>query len=462
MNDQISSHSGCRLSVNGNFTHKYTEKVTHLDEANPGTSLIFTLAERVGCLSDTLKLFKDAGINLTHIEARPSKRGMGYYDFLVITERNAHALESVIRDLNSIGSEPLVLTERNSTGELNEVDDIPWFPKSIKELDHFANRILSYGAELDADHPGFKDPEYRERRIQCAQIAFNYKHGQPIPRIEYTEEEIETWGIMFDHLTSLYPTHACREYNHVFPLMVEHCGYRRDNIPQLQDVSDYLKSCTGFTLRPVAGLLSSRDFLAGLAFRVFHSTQYIRHKSLPFYTPEPDVCHELMGHAPLFADAEFAQFAQEIGLASLGVSDEDVKQLATCFWFTVEFGLCKQDGALRAYGAGLLSSYGELQYCIGDKPERLPFEPEKVAATPYPITEYQPTYFVSESFESAKAKLRKFAASLKRPFTVHYDPYTQTIDVIDSLDTAQKVIGNIQSDLSVVQDAFKKLSLKTH
>nr|CAD7427970.1 unnamed protein product [Timema monikensis] len=302
--------------------------------------------------------------------------------------------------------------------------------------------------------------------------------GEPLPHVNYTQEETDTWGQVFRKLTKLYPSHACREHNHVFPLLIENCGYRENNIPQLEDISNFLKvnpkqgseerrqpddlllsvvDSTGFTLRPVAGLLSSRDFLAGLAFRVFHSTQYIRHPSCPLYTPEPDVCHELLGHVPLLADPAFAQFSQEIGLASLGAPDDYIEKLATCYWFTVEFGLCTQDDQVKAYGAGLLSSFGELQYCLSDKPERRVFDPIKTSLQKYPITEYQPVYYVAESFEDAKEKLIKYAQTIPRHFGVRYNAYTQSIELLDSKPQIEGLVQNITQEMQILLDALRKL-----
>uniref|UniRef100_A0A8C5SHK1 phenylalanine 4-monooxygenase n=1 Tax=Laticauda laticaudata TaxID=8630 RepID=A0A8C5SHK1_LATLA len=351
-----------------------------------------------------------------------------YEFFINLESKNISALPDIIKTLRDD-----IRAKVHELSREKRKDAVPWFPRSIQELDRFANQILSYGAELDADHPGFKDPVYRDRRKEFADIAYNYRHGQPIPRVTYTEEEKKTWGIVFRELKTLYPTHACYEHNHVFPLLEKYCGYQEDNIPQLEDVSNFLRSCTGFRLRPVAGLLSSRDFLGGLAFRVFHSTQYIRHSSKPMYTPEPDVCHELLGHVPLFADPSFAQFSQEIGLASLGAPDDYIEKLATVYWFTVEFGLCKEGNAVKAYGAGLLSSYGELQYSLSDKPVTESLILEKTAIQKYPVTEFQPIYYIAESFEDAKQKLRKYASMISRPFSVRYNPYTERIEVLDNI-----------------------------
>jgi len=414
-------------------------------------NMIFSLTEAVGALAEALKIFKENNVNLLHIESRSSVRVPGY-EFMVEIDSSVGDIEGAIKSLQDQSSYFKVIT-RNIA---DNPEAVPWFPRKIQDLDRFANQILSYGSELDSDHPGFTDPVYRARRKEFADIAFFYKHGQQIPKVDYTDKEKETWKTVYKNLKKLYKTHACYEHNHVFPLLEENCGYSEDSIPQLQNVSDFLKSVTGFQLRPVAGLLSSRDFLAGLAFRVFHSTQYIRHHSTPMYTPEPDICHELLGHVPLFADPAFAQFSQEIGLASLGASEEFIQKLATCYWFTVEFGITRQNGELKAYGAGLLSSFGELEWALSGKPELKSFEPEKTGVTKYPITQHQPLYYVTESFEDAKQKMIDFSATIPRPFGVRYNAYTQAIEILDSKRQIQKLITDINYEIRNLIDAFNK------
>ncbi|KAI1291017.1 Tryptophan 5-hydroxylase 1 [Halotydeus destructor] len=313
-------------------------------------AVIFSLHNQVGGLVRALRVFQELGINVLHIESRKSRRRDSEYEIYVNIdcedkskmanlvhhlrhEVNGCTLEEFDRSqrrslVDSPKQKKLLLTQASVENEML-LDGMPWFPKHVAELDITSNRVLMYGSELDADHPGFKDPVYRERRKYFVGMAMNYKHGEPIPRADYTQEEISTWSVIYAKLTKLYTKHACAEFNDNFKSLEIYCGYRENNIPQLEDISRYLKAKTGFTLRPVAGYLSSRDFLAGLAFRVFHCTQYIRHSSDPFYTPEPDCCHEILGHMPLLADMSFSQFSQEIGLASLGASDEEVDKLAT-------------------------------------------------------------------------------------------------------------------------------------
>ncbi|KAJ2768658.1 hypothetical protein IWQ56_002854, partial [Coemansia nantahalensis] len=378
------------------------------EEKASRTTLFFSVRDQVGALDECLRALKASDISLTRIESRPSKSEERSYDFFVdidtdapeVVQKVVDTIKSVeiVRDVRAIGS--LDIAQAPSQPQ------VPWFPRKMSDLDTFAEKVLEMGEELSSDHPGANDPVYRRRRLEIVQMAKTYRTGQPLPRVEYTAEETATWREVYTRLHSMYPRYACREFLHVFPLLEQNCGYGPDKIPQLDDISRFLKDCTGFSLRPVMGLLTPRDFLNGLAFRVFHSTQYIRHHSDPYYTPEPDCCHELLGHVPLLADPHYAQLLQEIGLASLGASDEDVEKLATIFWFTAEFGLCREGANVRSYGAGLLSSFGELEYALTEAPSKQPFDPSKTALQKYPITEYQPTYFVAESFRDATVKLR--------------------------------------------------------
>jgi phenylalanine-4-hydroxylase len=178
--------------------------------------LLFSTEEEVGALAEALKIFKNHSVNLLHIESRSSKRSPGNYEFIVEIESDSGDSSSAIEELRAKSSYLQIISRDHQKNQ----ESIPWFPGRIQELDRFANQILSYGSELDADHPGFTDQVYRLRRKEFADIAFNYKHGQTIPRVEYTPEEIATWGTVYRQLTRLYPTHACREFNHNFPLLV--------------------------------------------------------------------------------------------------------------------------------------------------------------------------------------------------------------------------------------------------
>jgi len=403
-------------------------------------SIKFSLADTPGALQDALAFFTRNQINMTRLETRPSKRTSDY-DFYIdfIGQPDQANVKALLAELQSCATSLNVLESKK----------VPWFPRRAKELDIVANKILDAGTDLESDHPGFNDPVYRARRAELSKNALEYRHGAPIPRIKYSPEEIATWGAVYERLLPLVVKYGCQEHVRLLPLLQNNCGYSATNIPQLNDISDYLQACTGFTIRPVAGLLSARNFLYGLAFRTFFSTQYLRHHSRPLYTPEPDLVHELMGHAPLFADQAFADFSQEIGLAAIGATDDQITQLARCYWYTVEFGLClAEDGVTRkAYGAGLLSSFGELEYSMGlgkpkseggdGVPEVLPWDPFDAADRDYPITTYQPLYYLAKSFSDAKSSMQQFSSSFARQYNVRYNPLTHSLDVDGNVDLVE-------------------------
>jgi phenylalanine-4-hydroxylase len=254
--------------------------------------------------------------------------------------------------------------------------------------------------ELDPDHPGFRDPVYRARRNDIARLALEYRVGDPVPRIEYRDEEHAVWRKVWSELTPLHDRHACREYLE----SRDRLAIDRQVIPQLEDVNARLEPITGFRMVPVAGLVSSRAFLSNLGQGRFLSTQYIRHASQPLYTPEPDVVHELVGHACTLCHPALADLNRMFGAAAAHISDADLSLLERVYWYTMEFGLIAQGDGVKAYGAGLLSSFGELEH-FRDAEVR-DFDPDEAAARPYDPTRYQAVLYRIADFGTLASDVR--------------------------------------------------------
>lgn len=282
---------------------------------------------------------------------------------------------------------------------------------------------MQAGVDLNADHPGFSDLEYRKRRMKIAEIASNYTlgHGE-VPRMAYTARETATWKVVFEALEALHKQHACKEFLSNMQELQANCAFGATNIPQIADINAYLARRTGFLFLPVAGMLKARAFLNSLAFRVFPCTQYIRHSSVPAYTPEPDLVHELLGHTPMFADPDFAAFSQEIGLASLGASDEDITKLASCYLFSVEFGvIAGGNQGRKIYGAGILSSAQEINNAIREDVPIRRFVPAEVGTLVCPLDTLQSFYCLSTSFGEMKETMRGYTKGIQRGFQVTYN-----------------------------------------
>ena len=247
---------------------------------------------------------------------------------------------------------------------------------------------------LGQEHPGFNDPAYRERRNEIATAATLWSPGEPIPQIAYTETENEIWRTVSRELRSRHEKYACREFLEAKAAL----GLPEDRVPQLDEVTDRLAPLTGFRYHPAAGLVPLREFYGSLADRVFHSTQYVRHPSEPLYTPEPDIVHEVIGHGNMLASPRFAEIKRLAGEAARRVqTDEALQFVADVFWFTLEFGVVWEDGELRAYGAGILSSYGEIEEFRGTEIRALDFG--EMGTIEYDITKYQPVLYAAESME---------------------------------------------------------------
>jgi phenylalanine-4-hydroxylase len=252
----------------------------------------------------------------------------------------------------------------------------------------------SVTVHLAEDHPGFADPEYRERRNHIASLALDWRPGLPIPNVNYSDEEQEVWRTVRRELAAKHERLACAEYRSA----MERLGLPVDHVPQLDEVGALLRPLTGFEYHPAAGVVPFEGFYGSLADGVFHSTQYLRHHAKPLYTPEPDLIHEVVGHGGMLASPAFADLNRSAGRAARRLETPEGRDFfARVFWFSIEFGVLWEGGELRCYGAGLLSSYGEIEEFRGA--DIRPLDIGDMGTHEYDITKYQPILYAAESMD---------------------------------------------------------------
>ena len=301
-----------------------------------------------------------------------------------------------------------MLTETATTAEpAFTVDN---FVVKDEDLPEFRDMEFEDINQLHLDHPGANDPEYRKRRDYIASLSKKFRETGVITDVDYTEEEQNIWRHVAERLEDLHQKYASPFYLEA----KKDLGISNERIPQLSEMNRRLKELTGFRLAPIEGLVETRAFLSWLSYRVMLSTQYIPHHSRPEYTPEPDIVHESIGHIPMFTNPNFADYSQFVGHGARIANDEQLEQLGRLYWFTVEFGLVEHERGIKAYGAGLLSSFGELEYAFGDKVERRPFDLEEVINQEYTYSDMQPILFVIPSYAELKEVTRKYISGFNR------------------------------------------------
>lgn len=247
---------------------------------------------------------------------------------------------------------------------------------------------------LADNHPGVADQAYRARRNAIAAAALDWQPGDPLPVIDYTDDEHRVWQLVTGELRAKHRRLAPSEV----VSSGEQLGLPDDHIPQLSEVNALLAPHTGFRYQPAAGLVPLAEFYGSLADGAFWSTQYIRHASLPLYTPEPDVVHEVIGHATTLASPRLAALYRAAGGAARRcTTPEALEFVSKVFWFSLEFGVLREHGRPKAYGAGLLSSYGEIEEFVNADLRRLDIP--LMGTLTYDITHYQPVLFCGESLE---------------------------------------------------------------
>ncbi|MFW0796960.1 amino acid hydroxylase [Gordonia sp. CPCC 205515] len=249
----------------------------------------------------------------------------------------------------------------------------------------------------------------RHAQAHRKDVSRAYRRGQSIPMFAYDRDEDALWSSVFGMLSEMHVQFGCARYR----TAARRVGLPTSQVPQLREVSRILHSLSGFQLAPAIGTLPSRLFYAPLAEGVLHATPDIRPVVQQSFSPEPDIIHELVGHAVMLADPEFAELYRWFGRATSNAGSAEVTTaIARLFWFTMEVGLVAEKGHPRAYGAAILSSTNEME--LYSEAELRNFRVDDVVACDIEDGVCQPILYVADSVDHMMGQVRDFLVDCAR------------------------------------------------
>jgi phenylalanine-4-hydroxylase len=221
---------------------------------------------------------------------------------------------------------------------------------------------------------------------------------------DYTPEQHSVWAELVSRRRPQIEAYACRAYLDGYKII----GLEDDRLPNLAGISARLKPRTGWSATPVSGFLPSDAFFEMLDARMFPTTTWLRSRESLGYTPEPDIFHDVFGHVPMHAHPVFADFLQHYGAVCARIQDkETLERLGRLFWYTVEFGLIREDGKVKIYGSGVISSHGECTNVIEGGCEVRDFNLDEVLNAPVVVDKIHHRLFAIESFDQIYEAMRE-------------------------------------------------------
>ena len=231
----------------------------------------------------------------------------------------------------------------------------------------------------------------------------------------YTQEDFEVWKLLFNRQASLIKSSASSEYLKALDVI----GFSDERIPDFKQIADVLKPLTGWNLVTVPNISEQKQFFVFLSQKQFTATCWLRRMDELDYLEEPDMFHDVFGHAPLLSNKAYTDFFKAISHIALKYIDNPkaIELLGRIYWFTIEFGLIRENEKLKIYGAGIISSFGETQNCFKESTKKFDFNVRQILDTDFRTDVLQDKYFVIDSFEQLYRSIPEIQTELEHRIT---------------------------------------------